>query len=144
MNISELLRATRDVYVLAEKPNFEQGQSDRFWSMRLEGLHQDHIRRAANELRNRWPRPIPKHLASSTKSTALQHSLARSLGARSYDRWLEVEQQKIADFLYENGMSVPADLIKWSYAPGLAGPLTAQQIADRLFNSGLPMPKRIF
>ncbi len=144
MNISDLLRATRDVYVLTEKPNLEQGRSDRFWSMRLEGLHQDHIRSAANELRDRWPRPIPKHLASSTKSTALQHALARSLGARSYDRWLEVEQQKIADFLYENGMSVPTDLIKWSYAPGLAGPLTAEQIADRLFNSGLPMPKRIF
>lgn len=41
-------------------------------------------------------------------------------------------------------MSRPADLISWAYAPGLAGALTAQQVADRLFNSGLPLPERIF
>lgn len=144
MNVSDLLYASRDVYVLTEKPNTKEGCSDRFWSMRLEGLHHDHIRRAVDELRSRWPRPIPKHVTRSLKSVALQDSLARALGAKSYSDWREVEQQKIAGFLSDHGMSVPADLIKWSYSPGLAGALTAQQVADRLFNSGLPLPKRIF
>jgi len=144
MNISDLLHASRDVYVLTEKPNTQEGCSDRFWSMRLEGLHHDHIRSAVDELRSRWPRPIPKHVARSTKSVALQDSLARTLGAKSYSYWREVEQQKIAEFLSGHGMSVSADLIKWPYSPGLAGSLTAQQVADRLFNSGLPLPKRIF
>ncbi|WP_337160263.1 hypothetical protein [Pseudomonas putida] len=144
MNISDLLHASREVYVLTEKPNTEEGGSDRFWSMRLEGLHQDHIRRAVVELRSRWPRPFPKHVARSMKSGALQDSLARALGAKSYLDWFESEQPKITGFLSEHGMSVPTDLIKWSYAPGFAGPLTAQQVADRLFNSGLPLPKRLF
>jgi len=106
MNISDLLHASRDVYVLTEKPNTQEGCSDRFWSMRLEGLHHDHIRSAVDELRSRWPRPIPKHVARSTKSVALQDSLARTLGAKSYSYWREVEQQKIAEFLSGHGMSV--------------------------------------
>lgn len=144
MNISDLLHASRDVYVLTQKPNTEEGGSDSFWSMRLEGLHHDHICRAVAELRKRRSRPISKQVERTTKSVALQDSLARALGAKSYCDWREVEQQKIADFLSEHGMSVPTDLIKWSYSPGLAGALTAQQVADRLFNSGLPLPKRIF
>ena len=144
MNISDLLHASRDVYVLTEKPNTEEGGSDSFWSIRLEGLHHDHICRAVAELRKRRSRPISKQVERTTKSVALQDSLARALGAKSYSDWREVEQQKIANFLSEHGMSVPTDLIKWSYAPGFAGPLTAQQVADRLFNSGLPLPKRLF
>lgn len=144
MNMPDLLRASRDVYVLTEKPNTEDGCSDRFWSMRIEGLHHDHIRGAVDELRSRWSRPIPKQIARSVKSVALQDSLARTLGAQSYIHWREVEQQKVADFLCEHGMSVPTDLIKWSYSPRMVGALVAQQVADRLFNSGLELPKRIF
>lgn len=144
MNISDLLHASRDMYVLTEKPNTKEGCSDRFWSMRLEGLHHDHIRLAVDQLRSRWPRPIPKHLARSMKSVALQDSLARSLGAKSYCDWREVEQHKITELLSEHGMSVPSDLIKWAYSPRGGGFLTARQVADRLFNSGLPLPKRIF
>ncbi|WP_223450590.1 MULTISPECIES: formylglycine-generating enzyme family protein [unclassified Pseudomonas] len=144
MKISDLLHASRDVYVLTEKPNIEEGCSDRFWSMRLEGLHHDHICRAVAELRKRRSRPISKQVERTTKSVALQDSLARALGAKSYCDWREVEQQKIADFLSEHGMSVPTDLIRWPYSPGLVGALTAQKVADRLFNSGLPLPKRIF
>ena len=144
MNTSDMLHASRDVYVLTEKPNTDEGSSDRFWSMRLEGLHHDHICRAVAELRKRRSRPISKQVERTTKSVALQDSLARALGAKSYCDWREVEQQKIADLLAEHGMSVPTDLIKWSYSPGLAGALTARQVADRLFNSDLPLPKRIF
>lgn len=144
MNIPDLLRAPREVHVLTEKPNTEVGGSDRFWSMRLEGLHYDHIRAAVDELRSRWSRPIPKQIARSVKSVALQDALARTLGARSYSHWREVEQPKIADFLHEHGMSVPTDLIKWPYSPRVVGSLTARQVADRLFNSGLPLPKRLF
>lgn len=144
MNMSDLLRASRDIHVLAEKPNTEDGGSERFWAMRLEGLHHEHIRGAVDELRSRWPRPIPKHVARSVKSVALQDSQARALGAKSYSHWREVEQQKIADFLSEHGLSVPSDLIEWPYSPRGVGVLTARQVADRLFNSGLPLPKRIF
>ena len=107
MNIPDLLRAPREVHVLTEKPNTEVGGSDRFWSMRLEGLHHVHIRDAVDELRSRWSRPIPKQIARSVKSVALQDALACTLGARSYSHWREVEQPKIADFLHEHGMSVP-------------------------------------
>lgn len=144
MNTSDLLHASRELYVLTEKPNTDDGGADRFWSMRLGGLHHDHICRAVAELRKRRSRPISKLVERSTKSVALQDSLARALGAKSYRDWREVEQQKISDFLSEHGMSIPTDLIKWSYSPGLAGALTARQVADRLFNSGLPLPKRIF
>lgn len=144
MNISDLLHASRDVYVLTEKPTTDEGGADRFWSMRLEGLHHDHICRAVAELRKRRRCPIPKQVERTTKSVALQDSLARALGAKSYSDWREIEQQKVADLLSEHGMSVPADLIKWSYSPGLASALTARQVADRLFNSDLPLPKQIF
>ena len=144
MNMPDLLRASRDVHVLTEKPNTEDGSSERFWSMRIEGLHHDHIRGAVDELRSRWSRPVPKQIARSVKSVALQDALARTLGAQSYTHWREVEQQRVADFLCEHGMSVPTDLIKWSYSPRMVGALAAQQVADRLFNSGLALPKRIF
>lgn len=144
MNMPDLLRAARDVHVLTEKPNSEGRGSERFWSMRIEGLHHDHIRGAVDELRRRWSRPIPKHIARSLKSVALQDALARTLGAQSYSHWREVEQPKIADFLGEHGMSVPTDLIKWPYSPRMVSALVAQQVADRLFNSGLALPKRIF
>jgi len=37
-----------------------------------------------------------------------------------------------------------ADLIKWSDGPGFVGALTAQRLAERFFNSGLPLPERLF
>jgi hypothetical protein len=83
MNMPDLLRASRDVHVLTEKPNTEDWGSERFWSIRIEGLHHDHIRGAVDELRRRWSRPIPKQIARSGKSGALQDALARTLGAQS-------------------------------------------------------------
>lgn len=144
MNMSDLLRASRDIHVLSERPNTEDGSSERFWSMQLEGLHHDHICKAVAKLRRDRRRPISKQIERSTKSVALQDSLARTLGAQSYSHWREVEQPKIADFLSEHGLSVPTDLIEWPYPPRMVGSLTARQVADRLFNSSLPLPKRIF
>lgn len=144
MNMSDLLRVSRDIHVLTEKPNTAAGGAERFWSMHLEGLHHTHICDAVAKLRKDRPRPISKQVERSTKSVALQDSLARTLGGQSYSHWREIEQPKIADFLSEHGMSVPCDLIGWPYSPRMVGSLTARQVADRLFNSGLPLPKRIF
>jgi hypothetical protein len=145
MTTHDLLRAMRDVYVLAEKPDAAAGSADHLWSMRLDGLHQDHLRDAVAQLRKQHlPRADSGPKKRDLKSVRLLDSLSRALGVKSYDQWLDEGQQKIDDFLSEQGMSQPADLIKWAYPPGLAGALTTQKVSDRLFNSRLPLPQRIF
>lgn len=145
MNTLDILCSKRDVFVLTEKPNVDQNSSDRFWSVSLRGLHQDHLRDSVASLRKkRLPRADSKTKKGALKSVPLLDSLARSLGARSYDHWLSVEQPKIVDFLSENRLVKPANLLSWACSPGLSGALKAQQVADRLFNSNLPLPKRIF
>lgn len=145
MTNHDLLRAKRDVYVLAAKPHATEGYSDHFWSMQIGGLHKDHLRQAADDLRkDRLPHADSESKKRALKSSKLLDSLAHALGAKSYDQWLDAEQPKIATFLSDHEMCQPADLIKWAYSPGLAGALKAQQLAGRLFNSGLQLPKRIF
>ncbi|KKM98156.1 hypothetical protein LCGC14_1160780 [marine sediment metagenome] len=145
MNTLDILCSKREVFVLTEKPNVDQNSSDRFWSVSLGGLHQDHLRDSVASLRKkRLPRADSKAKKGALKSVPLLDSLARSLGARSYDHWLSVEQPKIIDLLSDHRLAHPANLISWSCTPGLSGALTAQQVADRLFNSDLPLPKRIF
>jgi len=141
----DLLGAHRAVYVLAEKPGAIEADSKQYWYLKLGGLHQEHLKSAVAHLRKRELESAKtKSHERALKSTSLQNSLARALGAKSYDHWLEHEQPKIISFLAQHGLTQPADLIKWEYAPGFAGKLTARQISDRIFNSGLPLPRRIF
>lgn len=145
MNTLDILCAKREVFVLTEKPSADHNSSDRFWSVSLGGLHQGHLRDSVASLRKKQlPRADSKVKKGALKSVPLLDSIARALGARSYDHWLSVEQPKIVDFLSKHCLSQPKDLVTWSCAPGFSGPLTGQRIADRLFNSGLPLPKRIF
>ena len=143
MTLIDLLGAQRTVYVLAEKPGTAEVNSKQYWYLKLGGIHQEHLKSAVAHLRKREI-PSTKSQERALKSTSVQHSLARALGARSYDDWLNHEQPKIVDLLAHHGLTQPADLIKWTYAPGLAGALKARQISERIFNSGLPLPRRIF
>lgn len=145
MTLQELLGAQRAIYVLAEKPGFAIAADKQYWYLELGGLHSEHLTTSVARLRK-------QHLESANtrskkqalKTTDLLHSLARALGAKSYDDWREREQPKIVALLAEHGMTQPTDLIKWAYPPGLVGVLKARQVSDRIFNSGLPMPQRIF
>lgn len=139
----EFLCATRDTYVLADRPGDAPSDVNRKWSIRIGGLHQDHLRDAVNRLRQQHlPRTDKPSKKRSLKPTALLDSLAKALGAKSYDHWLTIEQPKIIALLNEHGMTRPVDLIKWA-TPAFT-PLAAQQVADRLFNSGMDIPQRIF
>lgn len=141
----DLLGAHRALYVLADKPGTTEVDARQYWYLKLGGLHKEHLKSAVAHLRKRELESAKtKAQERALKSTSLQNSLARALGAQSYDHWLEHEQPKIIRFLAQHGLGQPADLIKWAYAPGFAGKLTARQISDRIFNSGLPLPRRIF
>lgn len=143
MTPHELLGAQRPVHVLAVKPGVSDERTQ-YWSLKLAGLHQEHLKSAVDLLRKHQLKhaqtPAEKR---SLKSLSLLDSLARALGAASYTAWHEHEQPKILALLAEHGMTRPADLIKWAYPP-FCGALKARQVSDRLFNSGLPMPHRLF
>jgi hypothetical protein len=143
MNPQDLLRATRDIYVLVKKPGVGDSEDNKFWSMRLHGLDQASLTASVKAFREQRERRDPgAKKAKALKNTALLATLSNALGAPSYERWLEPEQRRLGEFLQSHGMSCPADLISWSNAPETS--LTAQRLADRLFNSRLPLPQRVF
>jgi len=141
MNNENLMRSVRPIYLLVLRPNQLASSEPKFWSMKIDGLRQNHLKDSTKSLREDRKRP-GQSLADdkSLKISDLHHGLAKALGDHSFDTWRNHEQD-IVDFLVKNGMTTPTDLIKWSRAPSR---LTARQLSDRLFNSGLPMPKKIF
>jgi len=142
MNTENLLRAVRPVHVLILRPGESGVTQPKFWSMRLEGLHPVHVKNAAKALRDAnksQDKPISDD--ESLKVSGLHRGLAQALGGRSFDAWRDSEG-KLIEFLNTHGMTRPANLISWSRMP--MDSLTARRVSDRLFNSGLPMPKRIF
>ena len=144
LQIQDLLGAQRAVYVLAEKPGTEEADTKHFWYLKLGGIHHEHLKSAVADIRKQKLKSAKtKSQERALKSKSLQDSLAKALGAKSYDHWLAHEQPKLEEFLANNGLVQPADLIKWTYYPGY-GSLKTRQISDRLFNSGLPLPRRIF
>lgn len=147
MTDQDLLRTARDVFILAEKPvqSKHRTSGDEFWSVKIAGLHAEALKEGVKDLREDLLSPsLSKQQRNALKSTALQHSVARALGARSYDHWLSDMQPFILAFLAEHGMTTPADLISWPFRPFFASKVTARDVADRLFNSGQPLPKRIY
>lgn len=142
MSTENLLRAVRPVYVLIPRPGQSHSADPKFWSIQLEGLHQSHIKNAARVLRDKRKHPNrPVSEVASLKLSGLHHGLAQALGSKSFDAWRDTERELI-NFLLTGGMTRAADLISWPRMH--LHSLTARQVSDRLFNSGLPMPKRIF
>jgi hypothetical protein len=142
MNTENLLLAVRPIYILIPRPGDSTTSQPKFWAMLLDGLNPIHIKNAAKALRDsrKSPdRPVSKD--SSLKLSDLHHGLARALGSKSFDAWCNTERE-IIEFLQARGMTKPVDLISWH--PMRNHRLTARQVSDRLFNSGLPMPKKIF
>ncbi|MCE1241560.1 MAG: formylglycine-generating enzyme family protein [Azonexaceae bacterium] len=142
MNTETQLRAIRPAYLLVPRPGQAANAEPRFWSMRLDGLHRSHLKNSAKALRDARKRPdLPVSEEPSLHLSSLRHGLAQALGSKTFDAWQHREQELIK-FLNSHGMTRPADLIRWprmfSYS------LTARELSDRLFNSGLPMPDRIF
>ena len=142
MNTETRLRAVRPVHLLIPRPGQAANAEPRFWSMRLDGLHLCYLKNSAKALRDarkRLDQPVSDD--PSLKLSSLHHGLAQALGSKSFDVWRNTEQGLI-EFLNSRGMTRPADLIRWprmfSYS------LTARELSDRLFNSGLPLPDRIF
>lgn len=140
MTPQTLLSAQRTLYVLAQKPGTAQSDSNNLWYLKLEGLHQEQLKSAVAQLRKR---ELGHGQDRALKSTALQDSLARTLGAKSYSDWLEREQPKLIELLKQHDLKQPADLIRWTFAPGLANRLSARHFSDRIFNSGLPIPSKV-
>ncbi len=142
MNTENLLRAVRPTHVLIPRPGQPESAKTKFWAMRLEGLHDSHIKSSAKALRDERKQPDrPVSDDASLKVSGLHHGLAQALGSKSFDAWRNIEQELI-DFLQTRGMNRPADLISWPRM--YSHRLTARQVSDRLFNSGLPMPERVF
>lgn len=142
MNTENLLRAVRPVFLLVPRPGQAAAAEPKFWSMRLDGLHHSHIKKSAKELRDdRKSRNRPVVDDPSLKVSGLHHGLAQALGSKSFDAWRETEQELI-DFLQTRGMTQPTDLISWPRMH--THRLTARQVSDRLFNSGLPLPQKLF
>lgn len=141
MNTEHLLRATRPVHLLVHRPGQSASAEPKYWSMQLEGLHPSCIKTSAKALRNDRKRPNQLISDEATlKVSGLHHGLAKALGAKSFDDWRDSEH-RLVDFLQRHGMTQPADLIRWSRSPSC---LTARQVSDRLFNSALPIPNKIF
>lgn len=145
MTNDSLLRAMRDVYVLAKKPNSASIDSIKYWSLKIDGLNSEELRSAVNRLREKQlPNAKTHKERQALKITALHDSIAKSLGAKSHRHWLSEEYPRIQRFLDEHGMHTPTDLIKCKFRPRFGYELTAQRVAERFFNSGLPLPRRIF
>ncbi len=145
MTPQELLGSQRSVYVLAEKPGSTDAVAKQYWYMKLDGLHSEQLKSSVAQLRKQKCKGITKKSDErALKSKGLQDALARALGAKSYDDWLDNKQPKVMTLLAEHGLTEPTDLIKWKYPPGFAGALQARQVSDRIFNSNLPRPQRIF
>ncbi len=142
MNTENLLRAVRPVNLLIPRPGQPESAEPKFWAMQLAGLHCNHVKKSAKVLRDarkRSDQPISEDV--SLKVSSLHHGLAQALGSKSFDAWRNIELELI-DFLQTRGMTRPADLISWPRM--FCYSLKARQVSDRLFNSGLPMPERIF
>lgn len=142
MNTENLLRAVRPVHLLIPRPGQSASAEPKFWAMQLEGLHHSHVKNSAKALRDARKHPDqPVSDDASLKVSSLHHGLAQVLGSKSFDAWRNIESELI-DFLQSRGMTRPANLINWPRM--FSSSLTARQVSDRLFNSGLPMPKKIF
>jgi len=147
MKDCDLLTAVRDVYVLAAKPGSPNSGVEDFWGMSLGGLYRHDLQEAVTTLRKkRWSAGLSEAEKRKLKPTAVYDTLARALGAKDYEDWIGESGQavRIAKWLTENGMHKPTDLIKWNRPPRLSVAFTAQQVADRLFNSTLPLPRKLF
>jgi hypothetical protein len=145
MTNDSLLRAMRDVYVLVEKPNSASTDSTKYWSLKLEGLSLDDIRESVRRLRDDKKSNAKTHTEKQAlKPTELYESIAKSFGAKSYEQWRNEECPKLLKFLDDHGMHTPTDLINCKFRPLFGYELTARRVADRFFNSGLPLPSRIY
>ncbi|MBY4869021.1 hypothetical protein K6W76_21320 [Burkholderia anthina] len=141
MSPEHLLRAVRPIYILTSRAEQSASSERKFWSIKLDGLHRDHLKTSTTAFRDERKRPEACGSNDiSLKLSSLRHGLAKALGATNFDAWDETEQRMV-DFLLANGMTHPKDLLKWS---NTYTPLSARQLSDRLFNSGLPLPKKIF
>lgn len=142
MNTETLLRAVRPVYLLVPRPGQAEAAEPWFWSMRLDGLHHVHLKNSAKALRDARKRPgQPVSDNPSLHLSSLRHGLAQALGSKTFDAWQHSEQQLI-EFLNSHGMTQPTDLISWRRM--FIHRLTARQVSERIFNSGLPLPEKIF
>ena len=141
MDTQNLLHAVRPIYILIPRPGDSTISQPKFWEVLLGGLDPSHVKKAANDLRKSRKRSnLPVSADASLKLSDLHHALARALGGKSFDAWHNSESE-ILEFLRTRGMTKPANLINW---PRMRNHLTARQVSDRLFNSGLPMPRKIF
>ena len=108
MNPQEFLCAQRAVYVLAEKQGLTGAAAKQYWYLELNGLHPEQLKSSVALLRKQKLKCTKTEPEKRTlKSKGLQDSLARALGAKSYDDWLENEQPKIMALLTEHGMTEP-------------------------------------
>lgn len=140
MSNQDLLRSVRPLYLLVTKPNQSEFDSKKYWSMKLNGLHPDHIKESARQLRTE---KLENESPDSLKATKLQKNLAIALGSKNFDIWSQ-SSDGLIDFMAKHDLTKPSDLITWSNPPSEGSAISARQLSDRLFNSDLTLPKKIF
>lgn len=98
----------------------------------------------------------PKELKISAKKirkdrekishTSILNFIAKSFGVKGgFSAYTKIYEEEIVPFLLKNNLTKQADLCSLRY-PGFGYPpkVSKQKIAERIFVSGLPMPKRLF
>ncbi|MDO9051596.1 MAG: SUMF1/EgtB/PvdO family nonheme iron enzyme [Methylotenera sp.] len=140
MSNKHLLRSMRSPTLLVQKPATD---SNLYWDIPIAGLHSEHIKDAVNKLRSARQKTGEKISNPSYKIKDLLNNLVVSLGADSYEHWLLEIEPQLAEFMADHNLREPSNLIDWNNAPPRSA-LNARQIADRFFNSGRPLPKRLF
>lgn len=98
----------------------------------------------------------PKELKVSAKKirkdrekishTSILNFIAKSFGVKGgFSAYTKIYEEEIIPFLLKNNLTKQADLCSLRY-PGFGYPpkVSKQKIAERIFVSGLPMPKRLF
>ena len=104
----------------------------------IEGIDCKSLKRAAKLARTKY-RDEEREL----KHGVVLGHIAKSLGFRGGFGGYRAEEVRLAEFMEEHGLVRRRDVLASSPAE-LTFRLTYRQIADRLFSSGLPVPKRIF
>ena len=104
----------------------------------IEGIDCKSLKRAAKLARTKY-----RDEERDLKHGVVLGHIARSLGFRGGFGGYRAEEGRLAEFMEEHGLVRRRDVLASSPAE-LAFRLTYRQLADRLFSSGLPVPKRIF
>jgi hypothetical protein len=141
METNQVLASTRLTHILIARPT----HAGKYWATQLPGLSWDHIAQATRALRT-------KHASTSTKlrddrslkTSDLHKSFAKALGVSDQQTLRKLLNDDLPLFMEKHGLITPADLIKPTNQRISMIQFDPREVADRIFNSTNPLPRRIY